>query len=415
MAIDFPSSPSNGDTYTYNGVTYVYNSTTDQWIVQGTGSSELYVLKTGDTMTGKLTGTTAEFSGNVETKDLRSADATVDTLTSNGLVTGAAGTFSGKLLVGTSSASGGSNVHIQDPLGSQIALQRGEAATAITDGEFLGGINFQDSGEKTYATIVARADGAAGSGDYPGRLVFSTTADGASSPTEHMRISSAGDVFLKPTNPDSISGSYSSFLGFRVTQTNNQSALLGVITAQGRNAWGGDLVFSTKTNNGTPNDSVTERLRIDSSGILTALGVYNNTTGTTNYVSVTSSGLLLRSTSSAKYKQNIETLEDSYSDALLNVRPVWYRSTSEFDNPAHSFWGFIAEEVAAIDPRLVNWKTVEVTYDENGSAVETPCDPEPEGVAYDRFVPHLLNLIKRQNARMEALEAEVQTLKGGTN
>ena len=87
MAIDFPSSPSNGTTYTYNGVTYVYNSTTDQWIVQGTGSSELYVLKTGDSMSGKLTGTTADFSGNVKTKDLTSADATVDTLTSNGLVT----------------------------------------------------------------------------------------------------------------------------------------------------------------------------------------------------------------------------------------------------------------------------------------------------------------------------------------
>lgn len=100
MAINFPSNPSNEDTYSYNGVTYVYNSTTDQWIVQGTGSSDLYVLKTGDTMTGKLTGTTADFSGNVETKDLRSADATVDTLTSNGLVTGAAGTFSGTVTAG---------------------------------------------------------------------------------------------------------------------------------------------------------------------------------------------------------------------------------------------------------------------------------------------------------------------------
>lgn len=70
MAIDFPSSPSNGATYTYNGVTYVYNSTTDQWIVQGTGSSELYVLKTGDTMTGSLTsvgysGTTGTFTGDL--------------------------------------------------------------------------------------------------------------------------------------------------------------------------------------------------------------------------------------------------------------------------------------------------------------------------------------------------------------
>ncbi len=58
----------------------------------------------------------------------------------------------------------------------------------------------------------------------------------------------------------------------------------------------------------------------------------------------------------------------------------------------------------------VHWKTIEVTYDEKGSAVETPCDPEPEGVAYDRFVPHLLNLIKRQKEQIEAMEARLSAL-----
>ena len=89
---------------------------------------------------------------------------------------------------------------------------------------------------------------------------------------------------------------------------------------------------------------------------------------------------------------------------MLSCRPVWYRSTCKSDCPEHSWWGFIAEEVAEIDPRLVHWRTTEVTYDEEGSAIETPCDPEPEGVAYDRFVPHLLNLIKRQQQAIETLE-----------
>ena len=62
MAISFPPSPqADGTTYSYNGVTYVYALASDQWIVQGTGSSDLYVLKTGDTMTGSLT--TAGYSG----------------------------------------------------------------------------------------------------------------------------------------------------------------------------------------------------------------------------------------------------------------------------------------------------------------------------------------------------------------
>ena len=35
----------------------------------------------------------------------------------------------------------------------------------------------------------------------PGRIVFSTTADGASSPTERLRITSAGDVGISSDAP----------------------------------------------------------------------------------------------------------------------------------------------------------------------------------------------------------------------
>jgi hypothetical protein len=156
--------------------------------------------------------------------------------------------------------------------------------------------------------------------------------------------------------------------------------------------------------------SATERMRISNNGFVDIPGVYDFTTASAANVNVDSSGGMRRSTSSSKYKTNIETLSDSYSDALLACRPVWYRSTCEGDNPDHSWWGFIAEEVAEIDPRLVHWKTTEVTYNENGSVVKSPCDPEPEGVAYDRFVPHLLNLIKRQQSAIETLETKVETL-----
>ena len=186
------------------------------------------------------------------------------------------------------------------------------------------------------AQIEAFVDGTPGANDMPGRLVFSTTADGASSPTERMRI-----------------------------------------------ARGGELL---------------------------AYSVYTVTTAAAADVNIAANGTLRRSTSSSKYKTDIESIEDNYSDALLNVRPVWYRSTCEADCKDHSYWGFIAEEVAAIDPRLVHWKTVEITHDENGAAVEIPCDPEPEGVAYDRFVPHLLNLIKRQKEQIETMEARLSAL-----
>ena len=153
-----------------------------------------------------------------------------------------------------------------------------------------------------------------------------------------------------------------------------------------------------------------DRMSINGSGQFFVGGVYSYTSSNAANVHVFPDGLIVRSTSSIKYKTDVETLEDSYANNILNCRPVWYRSSSSLDNKDWGYWGFIAEEVAEIDPRLVNWKTTEISHDENGAKVETPCDPEPEGVQYDRFVPHLLNLIKRQKAQIEDLEARLSTL-----
>jgi hypothetical protein len=77
---------------------------------------------------------------------------------------------------------------------------RGTQASPTTvvnsDGLWLGrfagydGANFIEA-----ARITAAVDGTPGSNDMPGRLVFSTTADGASSPTERMRIDSGGNIY----------------------------------------------------------------------------------------------------------------------------------------------------------------------------------------------------------------------------
>ena len=213
-----------------------------------------------------------------------------------------------------------------------IGKKRGSNGS-VSNGDNIGRTEFSGFDGANFvstASIDAYVDGTPGTNDMPGRLVFSTTADGASSPTERMRIAQNGHV--------------------------------------------------------------------------KCLGFYSVTTASGANMHVESDGDVKRSTSSKKYKTAIEDIENTYSDALLDCRPVWYRSTCTGDNPGYGFWGFIAEEVAEIDPRLVFWKTKEVTYDEKGSAVSTPCDPEPEGVVYDRFVPHLLNLIKRQQAAIETLE-----------
>ena len=84
-------------------------------------------------------------------------------------------------------------------------------------------------------------------------------------PAERLRITSSGDTEIRNI-VSGITNSYSQYLKFRTTQTNGQSAVTGQIAAQGKSSWGGDLVFYTKPANGTPNDSVNERVRILSTG-----------------------------------------------------------------------------------------------------------------------------------------------------
>jgi hypothetical protein len=69
--------------------------------------------------------------------------------------------------------------------------------TVVASGDALGTWNFAGSdgtADVIAAAIRADVDGTPGANDMPGRLVFSTTADGASSPTERMRITQAGLV-----------------------------------------------------------------------------------------------------------------------------------------------------------------------------------------------------------------------------
>jgi hypothetical protein len=85
--------------------------------------------------------------------------------------------------------------------------------TLVAVNHILGDIEFQGNDGTEFvraALIKAEVDGTPGANDMPGRLIFSTTADGASTPTERMRISAdgtvdiAGDLVLGPNNAPAI-------------------------------------------------------------------------------------------------------------------------------------------------------------------------------------------------------------------
>ena len=73
----------------------------------------------------------------------------------------------------------------------------------VASGYDLGALNFYGDDGTAFiqaAQILAEVDGTPGTNDMPGRLVFSTTANGASTPTERMRIDSAGGVGIGSTS-----------------------------------------------------------------------------------------------------------------------------------------------------------------------------------------------------------------------
>jgi hypothetical protein len=101
---------------------------------------------------------------------------------------------SGRLLVGTSSWSGNESFVAFRSAGSgRIAIARKTVPAAASDP--IGFLGFKDVSENNYAEISCSSDGSVTTGTAtPGRLGFSTTAAGASAPTERMRISNDGNL-----------------------------------------------------------------------------------------------------------------------------------------------------------------------------------------------------------------------------
>jgi hypothetical protein len=159
--------------------------------------------------------------------------------------------------------------------------------------------------------------------------------------------------------------------------------------------------------------------------------------GANAFLDSADSNRLYRSTSSIVYKKDVEDLDHALADSIHQFRPVWYRSKCELDRQDWSWFGLIAEEVAAIEPRLVHYgyqedayeliditDTVELPPDdprrESGQETEEVTKQErrlksdaqkvPNGVAYDRLTVLLLDVVQRQEDRIKNLEARLIAL-----
>lgn len=147
---------------------------------------------------------------------------------------------------------------------------------------------------------------------------------------------------------------------------------------------------------------------------------YQTTTATSANVVVTSTGELQRSTSSKFFKKDIKDIDVAdYRAALKAVRPISYKSTEDTaDNTDWSWYSFIAEDLAKVDPRLVQFANVEFYHDtdEDGNQVTLTRElPEgkyaPQGINTNAIVALQTKIMQLLLADIEALEKDKTAMK----
>lgn len=145
---------------------------------------------------------------------------------------------------------------------------------------------------------------------------------------------------------------------------------------------------------GTAADNAT--IRIGTLGTQTktfVAGIYGVTASGGSAVYVNSSGQLGTSTSSRRFKTDIQDMGDS-SDALLELRPVTFRYRPEIDPQGLPQYGLIAEEVEQVNPDLV-------VHDEQG---------RPYTVRYEAVNAMLLQEFLKEHRKVQELEGRLEKL-----
>jgi hypothetical protein len=164
------------------GVPLTFSSTGANYIAASTnGTERMRIDSSGNILIGSSTARTAG-SGSGINLQLEGAPSP----SNFGLIRNSNNAFPARIMFAkTRGTVVGSNAVVQN--GDQLGLIEFDGADGT--GLILG------------ASIEAYVDGTPGTNDMPGRLVFNTTADGAASATERMRIDSSGNVGIGTSSP----------------------------------------------------------------------------------------------------------------------------------------------------------------------------------------------------------------------
>jgi hypothetical protein len=139
------------------------------------------------------------------------------------------------------------------------------------------------------------------------------------------------------------------------------------------------------------------KIRIGTKGIHKATyiaGIFGATVTGGAAVSVDNKGHFGTTTSSARFKDNIQPMGPA-SESILALQPVTFRYKKQLDPENIPQFGLVAEQVAKVNPDLV-------VRDEQG---------EPYTVRYEAVNAMLLNEFLKEHRKVESLEEAVAQLK----
>jgi hypothetical protein len=239
-----------------------------------------------------------------------------------------------------------------------LGKTRSTGNTIVQSGDIIGRVAFEGNDGSEFvdaAFISAEVDGTPGANDMPGRLVFSTTADGAPSPTERMRITNGGDFYFNCTVATKTTE------GFRVENSGQPNVSRGT---------NGTLIQFFHAGDGSQIGSIT-----NSGGTATA---YNTS-------------------SDYRLKENVNPVSDGIT-RLQQLKPSRFNFISDPDTVID---GFLAHEVQAVVPECVTGEK---------DAVDDEGNPVYQGIDQSKLVPLLTAALQEAIGEIESLKARVVAL-----
>jgi len=380
-----------GITFSGDSNTGIYSPGADKVAITTSGTERLIVDDTGKVGIGTTSVNTTLEVQNASTPIVRVGDGTRHMELRGGSTTqnAAIGTNYGggfdiiqngsaavtidtskRVLVGTSSGSDNNALlKVQGNVGGAtgvgwIDVRRGVAIPGA-DG-MLGYISISDSSGNIYAAIEGYQDAAGGTNDYPGRLVFSTTTDGASSPTTRLTIKSNGTSVFSSAPDTTISRSAGGSPGILVNSSSGS-------TSAG---------FEATT------DSTSTRYCATFSIATSIVGTITTSGSSTAY----------NTSSDYRLKENVVPLTNA-ADRLNQLQVHRFNFIADPDKTVD---GFLAHEAQAVVPECVTGTKDEVDADGN---------PVYQGIDQSKLVPLLTAALQEAIGRIETLEAEVAALK----